>query len=57
MNGTAFVIAVICGILAVAPIGALIAAWMVREDRDVFIMLYWIGGFSTATNLIVVFGP
>ncbi len=55
MNGTAFVIAVICGILAVAPIGALIAAWSVDAYRDVLMMLYWMGGCSTATNVIVVF--
>jgi hypothetical protein len=43
-------------VLAVSPIGALMAASLAGEYVHVAVMLYWIGGFATVSNTIAVFG-
>lgn len=56
MNNIAYVTTLVFGLLAIAPIGALITAMQIREYHDVFIMLYWMGGFSTLSHALVAFG-
>lgn len=50
-------VATTLSILALSPLGALLAAGLAREYLHVLVMSYWIGGFATASHVVVVFGP
>ena len=56
MNATTYVVSLVFFALAFAPVGALLAAGLAREFVHVVIMLYWIGGFATASHMVVIFG-